>query len=151
MIFIFLAATLMSTLVSFRWLDWLRWFVGGTMLLFGGFKLISFDSYLSIIPDYDPLANRFDWYGLAYPVVEVVLGICYILDIAPSFRHEITLFMVVVGLAGMVTNLLHKGPTTKNTWLGNVFRLPMSTAILFEDAILTVVVIVLIIGNAFVH
>ena len=151
MVFIILAATLMSTLISFRWLDWIRWQAGATLLIFGGFKLISYDSYLSVIPRYDPMAARYSWYGLAYPVVEVLLGICFILDIAPSFRHVIALFMVVVGLFSMVSNLSHKGPSTKNTWLGGLLKLPMTTAILFEDAYLTVLIVILMVGNIFVH
>lgn len=147
MVFIFLTATLMSTLISFRWLDWLRWFIGATMLLFGGCKLISSESFLDVFPRYNALANRFSWYAFVYPIVEVVLGICFILDIAPSFRAWIVLFMAASSLASMVVNLLAKGPTSKTTWLGTLLKLPMSTAMLFEDGILTVTVGIWIIGT----
>ncbi len=138
LLFIFLAATLMSTLITFRWFDWIRWFVGSFLLVFGGFKLISFDSFLQVFPRYDPLAARFSWYAYIYPLAEVLLGVFYILDIAPGVRYIVTFIMVTFGLIGMITNLDRQGPSTENTWLGNIFKLPMSTAILFEDAIIAV-------------
>ena len=150
LIFIFLAATLMSTLITFRWLDWLRWYVGCTLLIFGGFKMISYESFLDVFPRYNSLARRFSWYGLAYPVVEVLLAVFFVLDIAPGFRQIIVLLAAGIGLASMANNLLHKGPSSKHTWLGSLFRIPMTTALLFEDAILTLLVAVIIIGSLIV-
>lgn len=149
MLFIFLASTLMSTLISFNWQDWLRWFVGSSLLVFGGFKLISFESFLQVFPRYDPLAARFSWYSYAYPLVEVFLGLCYILDLVPSLRYIVTFIILAFGLVGMITNLNIQGPSTNNTWLGNVLKLPMSTAILFEDAIIAVMAAVLVIAGFF--
>lgn len=143
--FIFLASTLMSTLISFRLVDWLRWFIGSSLLVFGGFKLISFDSFLQVFPRYDPLAAKYSWYPFIYPVAEVFLGIFYILDIAPGLRYAVTFVMVTFGLIGMITNLERQGPSTKNTWLGSIILLPMSTAILFENAIISALALLLII------
>ena len=146
LVFIALSATLMSTLISFNWVDWLRWFVGSLLLVFGGLKLISFESFLEVFPRYDPLAARFKWYSYIYPLVEVLLGIFYILDLAPGARYVVTFITVAFGLIGMITNLNIQGPSTKNTWFGNVFKLPMSTAILFEDAIIAVLAAVLVLA-----
>lgn len=148
-VFIFLASTLMSTLISFRWLDWMRWFVGTFLLIFGGFKLISFESFLDVFPRYDILAARYNWYAFAYPVVQVLLGVFFILDIAPVFRQLLALAMVGTGLVGVASGLLHKGPSSKHTWLGNFLRLPMTTAILFENAILTVALFIIVVAGFF--
>lgn len=148
-VFIFLASTLMSTLISFRWLDWMRWFVGTFLLLFGGLKLISYESFLEVFPEYDILAKRFELYAFAYPIIEVLLGVFYILDIAPGFRQLLTLAMVGTGLVGVMNGLLYKGPSSKHTWLGNFLRLPMTTAILFQDAILTVALLIIIVAGFF--
>ncbi|MEO8785285.1 MAG: hypothetical protein ABI221_03185 [Candidatus Saccharimonadales bacterium] len=150
LIFMFLAATLMSTLISFRWLDWLRWYVACTLLIFGGFKMISYESFLDVFPRYNALARRYSWYGLAYPVAEVLLAVFFVLDVAPGIRQVIVLLAAGIGLASMANNLMHKGPSAKNTWLGGLFRLPMTTALLFEDGILFVLVLVIIVGNLFV-
>lgn len=149
LVFIFLAATLMSTLITFRLVDWVRWFVGSSFLVFGGFKLISFESFLQVFPRYDPLGARYSWYAHAYPIVEVLLGIFYILDIAPGIRYVFSFGLVVFGLIGMAINLDRQGPSSQHTWLGNTFKLPMSTAILFEDTILAVLTGILVLTLLF--
>jgi hypothetical protein len=146
LVFIALAATLMSTLISFHVMDWIRWYVGSMLLVFGGCKLISMESFLQVFPRYDPLAAKFGWYSYVYPLVEVMLGTFYILDILPGLRYIITFIIVSFGLVGMVVNLNIQGPSTHNTWLGKTFKLPMSTAILFEDAIVAVLAAILVIG-----
>ncbi len=149
-IFIALAATLMSTLISFRPLDWIRWFVGSSLLVFGGFKLISYESFLEVFPRYDLIAHRFRGYALAYPFIQIILGVCFILDMISGFRNVLTLAIVAIGLFGVTNALTHYGPTKQYTWLGQFFKLPMSTALLFEDIITTVLLVVLVVGNVFV-
>jgi hypothetical protein len=146
LLFIAFAATLMSTLISFHVMDWIRWYVGSMLLVFGGCKLISMDSFLQVFPRYDPLAAKFGWYSYIYPLVEVMLGTFYILDVLPGLRYIITFIIVSFGLIGMVVNLNIQGPSTHNTWLGNTFKLPMSTAILFEDTIVAVLAAILVVA-----
>lgn len=151
MVFIALSATLMSTLINVQLLDWIRWFVGCTFLVFGGFKLISYESFLEIFPQYDLIAHRFRLYALAYPFIEVILGICFILDMISGFRNLLALAIVATGLFGVCNALMHRGPTKDHTWLGRVFKLPLSTAILFENLIVTFLLIVLVIGKLFTN
>ncbi len=147
--FIFVTATLMSTLISFRWEDWIRWYLGSSLLVFGGFKLISFDSFSQVFPRYDPLAAKYSWYAFAYPIAQVMLGGFFILDIAPGLRNVLTAAMGIFGLISMVTNLERQGPSAQNTWLGHVLRLPMSTALLFEDGMIAVFATILLIAAIF--
>lgn len=149
LIFMAIAATLMSTLITFSVTDWIRWYVGGSMLVFGGFKLISLDSYSEVIPQYDPLAARYSWYSFVFPIIEVALGMFYILDVLPSVRYIITFIIFGFSLYGMYTNLQRRGPSRDNTWLGNIFLIPMSTAILAEDFIVTVFSLALVILSIF--
>lgn len=149
-IFIALSATLMSTLISFRPLDWIRWFVGSSLFVFGGFKLISYESFLEVFPRYDLIAHRFRLYGLAYPFIQLILGVCFILDMISGFRNVLTLAIMAIGLYGVSKSLMQYGPSKTHTWLGHALKLPLSTAILFEDIITTVLLIVLVIGNLFV-
>lgn len=149
LIFIALSATLMSTLINFRPLDWIRWFVGSSLLVFGGFKLISYESFLEVFPRYDLIAHRYRVYALVYPFVQVVLGIMFILDMASGFRNVLTLAMAAVGLYGVTLALTHKGPSAHHTWLGHFLKLPMSTGFLFENLMLTLLMLILIIGSIF--
>ncbi len=148
-IFIALSATLMSTLISFRPLDWIRWFVGSSFLVFGGFKLISYESFLDVFPRYDLIAHRFRWYASIYPFAQLILGVMFILDMAAGFRNVLALLLVGSGLYSITIALQHKGPSATHTWLGHAFKLPMSTAILFEDVILTLLLLIFVVGSIF--
>lgn len=148
-IFIALAATLMSTLISFNIVDWVRWFVGSSMLVFGGAKLISYESFLEVFPRYNLIAHRWRIYALVYPFVELILGIMFILDMAPGFRNVLAIAMTGSGLYSLAIALQHKGPTANHTWLGHAFKLPMSSVMFFEDALLTVLLVIMIIGSFF--
>lgn len=149
LVFIALSATLMSTLISFRVLDWIRWFVGSSFLVFGGFKLISYESFLEVFPRYDIIAHRFRWYAMIYPFLQVVIGICFILDMFDGFRNVLALAMVGTGLVGVVTALQHRGPSKQHTLLGQAFKLPMTTGLLFENALMSILLTTLIIGSLF--
>lgn len=147
--FIALASLLMSTLISISLFDWVRWFVGSSLLVFGGFKLISYETFLEVFPRYDLIASRYRWYASIYPFLQVALGFCFILNLIPSIRYALTLIIMSVGLYGIYKSLQVRGPTADYTWLGNFLRLPLSTAILFEDAIITLLSFVLVIGSVF--
>lgn len=148
-LFICVAATLMSTLISFRWEDWVRWFVGSSLLVFGGFKLISFESFLQVFPRYDPLAARYRWYSYFYPMMQVLMGIFFILDITFYFRYLVVFGLTGISLMGLYTNLDRQGPSSQNTWLGHFLKLPMSTALLFEDVMIVLAVLVLLVASIF--
>lgn len=147
--FIALASLLMSTLIAVSLFDWVRWFVGSSLLVFGGFKLISYESFLDVFPRYDLIAARYRGYAVIYPFLQVALGFCYILNLVPSFRYIATFVIMAVGLYGIIKNLQLRGPTADYTWLGNFLKLPLSTAILFEDAIITVLSVLLVVGSFF--
>jgi hypothetical protein len=132
-IFICLVATLMSTLVTFRWTDWMRWFMGSFFLVFGSFKLIGYEMFVSMFPRYDLIAGRFKSYAYAYPLLELWLGVCFVLDIAPMLRDSIVLFIMVSGSIGVLRGLMQRGPTFHCVCLGNIIKLPLSTVTLFED------------------
>lgn len=145
--FIVVVASFMSTLIAFHWVDWLRWFIGSFMLVFGGFKLIGYESFTSVFPDYDYLAHRFGFYNMIYPILEVFLAFCFILDMASGIRNLVTLFIVGIGLISVYKNLQHVGPSRQNTTLGKLFKLPMSSSLLFENALLTLAIILLMVHN----
>ena len=143
LIFLMLVATLFSTLISFHWADWLRWFIGSFLVVFGGFKLISYETFTSVFPKYDVLGSRYSWYVTFYPLLEVFLGFCYILDLFPSERNIITLLLMGISFVGIYNNQDHRGPSRDSTTLGRLFRLPLSTSLLFEDVIVVVATVVL--------
>jgi hypothetical protein len=144
---LFLAATLMSTLIKFDWTDWVRWFVGGLLLLFGAFKLIGLEEFIKIFPFYNLLAKKYSWYNYALPILEVALGAFYILNLTPLFCYVLTVVLMAIGLQGAYVGLLRCGPSVQATCLGKALKLPMSNVLLIESLIVLVLAAALVFSN----
>lgn len=146
-LFIALTATLMSTLISFRWTDWLRWFMGGSFLVFGAFKLIGLETVVAVLPRYDLIAARYKSYAYLYPLLQVFLGGCYVLDFGPVVRDMVAVAVLTAGLIGVFQGLLRRGPTFHAVCLGRAIKLPLSTGLLFENCILLIMVVLMILAR----
>jgi hypothetical protein len=139
-------ATLMSTTVSFHWVDWFRWFAGGFLLLFGSFKLISYDTFLVTFRRYDSMAERYKFYNYIVPIIQVFLGICFILDIAPVLRNLVVLFIAAEGLFSVSGNLMRRGPSAHAVCLPGFLKLPLTTTLLFENVIMTFTIVLMFVA-----
>lgn len=136
-IFIFLsvAATLMSTLYSFNGLEWIRWFMGGLMIMFGGFKLVGIEVFIKVFPLYDIIAKRLRPYKYAYSLLQVILGMMFITGSIPLVRNGLTIGMGLSGLVGMLQVVSKRGPI-RLSYLGTIIRLRFSTVILIENTLM---------------
>jgi len=139
------AATLMSTTVEFHWTDWMRWFMGGFFLVFGSFKLIGYEMFVKMFPQYDVIGRRYKLYNYLYPFIEISLGVAYILDMAPLLRDSVTLTIMLVGAYGVSKGLARRG-SFHCACLGGVIKLPLSTVTLLEDLIMAVMAALMILA-----
>lgn len=117
------------------------------MLLFGGFKLITYESFLETFPKYDRFAKRYPLYNYAYPIIELLLGIFFILDFSAVLRNIVTVLIATEATVSLLGNLMRRGPSVNATWLHRVFRLPLSTTLLFENTLIMIFVILMILGS----
>ena len=72
-IFLIISATLMGTLNSFNAVEWVRWFMGGLLIIFGGLKLLGIEVFIKVFPLYDLIAKRLAFYKYIYPLLQVLL------------------------------------------------------------------------------
>lgn len=138
-----IAATVASTVVGFRLEEWMRWFMGGFFIVFGGFKMIGYEMFIFMFPSYDILGRKFRLYTYLYPFIEVSLGILYILDLLGPIRDVVTLFIMTIGAIGVFKTLATKGQI-RCACLGNVIKLPLSTVTLLEDLSMAAMALIMI-------
>ena len=74
-------------------------------------------------------------YALAYPFIELALGVAYLASLWPVATNAVTLAVMVVGTAGVVQSLLARRKI-RCACLGAVFNLPMSTVTILEDVLM---------------
>ena len=112
--------------------SWMRWFMAGFFLSFSYFKLLDIKSFADSYRMYDWIAKLVPAWGLAYPFVELGLGLAYAADWAPTATNWTALVLMLVGAGGVIQSNLQK-KAIRCACLGTVFNLPMSTVTIVED------------------
>jgi hypothetical protein len=118
-------------------------FMAGFFLVFSFFKLLNLTAFADAYQTYDLVAARSRGYALAYPFVELALGVAYLLHFQPTLTNAVTLVVMLVGTAGVVNTLLARRKV-KCACLGAVFNLPMSYVTLAEDGLMAVMAAVML-------
>lgn len=135
-------AYLLLAVGAFEWSqgawDWMRamnHFMAGFFLVFSFFKLLDVPAFADSFSMYDLVAGQSRAYALAYPFIELALGLAYLARLAPTATNVVTLIVMGIGAIGVVRSLLAKRKI-RCACLGAVFNLPMSTITLVEDILM---------------
>ena len=110
-------------------------FMSGFFLVFSFFKLLDVGAFADSYAMYDIVARRSRAYALAYPFIELGLGLAYLAPISPFAVNLVTLIVMGVSTVGVVQSLVSK-KKIRCACLGAVFNLPMSTVTLIEDVLM---------------
>jgi len=147
LIIIFGAILIFSGLVPMMsgggWMDSMRLFMGGFFLIFGLLKVIKLKSFAEAYQMYDIIAARSKVYAFAYPFIELTLGIFFIINFKPFLTNWITLAVMLVSAFGVYLKL-RKKEKIMCACLGTVFKVPMTWVTLFEDLLMAVMAIVML-------
>ncbi|MEM8907366.1 MAG: MauE/DoxX family redox-associated membrane protein [Bacteroidota bacterium] len=111
---------------------WMRHFMAGFFLVFSFFKLLNITEFAENYRQYDWIAGRWKGWGLAYPFVELGLGIAYLINWAPFWTNMITIVVLGLSSLGVIQSNWQKRQI-RCACLGTVFNLPMSTVTIVED------------------
>lgn len=110
--------------------------MGIFLIVFACFQLIGYKSFVSMFPEYDPIAKIVPGYAYVYPFLGILLGVCYLLDFGGVWRDGITAVVLLVGAVGVYLNIRKDGSRPHCACLGNIIKLPLSWVTFFEDAVM---------------
>jgi hypothetical protein len=113
----------------------MRHFMAGFFLVFSFFKLLNLSAFAEAYSTYDVLALRSRAYALAYPFIELLLGVAYLVNFEPTVTNIVTLAVMGISTVGVVQSLFKKRKI-RCACLGTVFNLPMSVVTLTEDLLM---------------
>jgi YHS domain-containing protein len=111
---------------------WMHDFMGIFLVIFSMFKLFDLQGFADGFQMYDLLAGRFRGYALAYPFIELGLGLGYLAFWQPLVIYGITVVIMTFGAIGVI-RALAAGLDTHCACMGSVLRVPLSTVALSED------------------
>jgi len=120
---------------DFEWPRAMSYFMGFFFLGFAFFKLLDIAAFADAFASYDIVAKRSRAYGLAYPWIELGLGVLFVTGWQPIVANGITAVIMAVGLVGVVGAVFRK-QTIQCACLGTVFNLPMSVVTIVENSVM---------------
>lgn len=136
---ILIVAYIAGTVVLAAWArhawDWhalMLDFMAGFFLVFSFFKLLDLRGFADAYQSYDIIARRSRPYALAYPFIELALGVAYLIRWQPTLTNAVALAVMLIGSAGVLRAVLDKR-AIRCACLGTALNLPMTTVTLVED------------------
>jgi len=106
--------------------------MAGFFLVFSFFKLLDLRGFADAYQSYDILARPFRPWALAYPFIELALGVAYLTRWNLTLTNTATLVLMLVGSIGVLKAVLSKRQI-RCACLGTALNLPMTTVTLVED------------------
>jgi hypothetical protein len=113
------------------WRAWAMDFIAGYFLVFSFFKLLNLNGFVQAFQGYDLIGARLRLYALAFPFVELALGVAFLMRWQPSITRWTTLGLMLVSAAGVLI-ALRRRQLVESASLGTVFKLPLSKWTLVE-------------------
>lgn len=132
-----IAITLLIELANggFVWKNWMQNFMAAFFLVFSFFKFLDIRGFAEGYASYDIIAKRWKAWGYIYAIIELYLGLCYMLKFNPLLTNAITFVVMSISIIGVLQSVLNKRKI-KCACLGAVFNLPMSTITIIEDTLM---------------
>src|SRR5882762_8395957 len=107
-------------------------FMGFFLVVFALLKLFDLPGFADGFQMYDLLAKRFRPYALAYPFIELGIGLGYLAFWRPVTIYALTVIVLGFGALGVITSLA-RGLNVKCACMGSTLKVPLSTVALTED------------------
>jgi len=113
-------------------LHWMHDFMGFFLIIFAMLKLFDLTRFADGFQMYDLLAKPLRPYALAYPFIELALGLGYLSGWRPHLVYPATVVVMIFGALG-VARALMQGLDLNCACMGNILKVPLSTVALVED------------------
>jgi len=107
-------------------------FMGLFFCQFAMLKIFNPSGFAEGFEKYDLLAKRSKNYALAYPFIELALGLSYLSFVNPFVVYSFTIVLMGVSAIGVI-KALREGLEVRCACMGTVLNVPLSTVTLTED------------------
>ena len=121
----------------FNSMEAMRYFMAGFFLVFSFFKLLNLKGFAESYTMYDVIAKKIPIWGYIYAVIELSLGLAFLINFNPLITNWITFIIMSISIIGVLQSVLNK-KKIQCACLGAVFNLPMSTVTIIEDALMII-------------
>ena len=137
---IFLYISLVAVLINFNfghinYMLVMQHFMAGFFLVFSFFKFLNLKGFAQSYEMYDVIAKKIPVWGYLYAIIELGLGIAYLINFNPLVTNSLTFLVMSISIIGVLQSVLNK-KKIQCACLGAIFNLPMSTVTILEDGLM---------------
>jgi len=118
-------------------------FMGIFFILVSLLKLADWKGFANAFVMYDIIAKKSKGYAYIYPLIELGLGISFILFWNVMIAAVITFIIMGVGTIGVAQNLLSKSPV-RCACLGTLIKIPLTKFTLVEDILMAIMALMVL-------
>lgn len=129
---IVLLTTLLAWARGFSLERFIEDFMAVFFITFAAFKFVNLEEFSTTYQSYDIIARRFPLWGYAFPFIEGILGVAYLLYDQNNFLNGIVLLVTGTAALGVYQELRNKS-NIMCACLGRVIKLPLSKVSFVED------------------
>lgn len=123
----------------------MRIFMGIALLALAGLQLIDLKGYATAFANYDIIAAKSRVYGLAFPFIELALGLAFLFSYLITASAIVLIIIFGIGTIGVTKNLLSKNPV-KCACLGTKLPVPLTKFTFFEDIVMVAMGVMILLG-----
>ncbi len=127
-------------------------FMGIFFIVYAAPKLYNLTAFVRSAKRYDIIVKKFSAYGYAYPFIELLLGVAYLLSnpmqslLAASILNGSAVIITALNIVSVKTALRSKSNASCNC-LGGAFTVPLTKYALFENGLMLVMALAMIITH----
>lgn len=107
-------------------------FMAVFLITFSAFKFANLENFVGAYQSYDVVAKRYPVWAYAFPFIEGLLGVLYLILFDSNVLNLATMLITGVGAVGVVNELRNKS-NIMCACLGTIIRLPLSKVSFVED------------------
>ena len=112
-------------------------FMAGFFLIFGMFKIIDLQGFVTAYKKYNLIAKHLSLYAYAVPFIHLGLGVAYLFRVYPLASNSINFVVMTLGFISVLIKLIKK-KVIPCACLGTLFKHPLSLMSLFENALMVI-------------
>jgi len=140
---VFIIAVLIALIAFLQINDYMILFMGIFFVAVSLLKFADWKGFAMAFSMYDIIAKRSKSYAYVYPVIELGIGISFLLSWQIIFVASITFIIMVIGTVGVAKNLMSKNPV-KCACLGTKIKIPLTKFTLFEDVTMAIMALMIL-------
>jgi len=123
--------------------DFMLTYMGIFFILFSLMKTLDWKGFAEAFAKYDIIAKRSKAYAMAYPAIEFLLGVAFLLQFQVIPAAYVTLFIMAVGGIGVGKNVFSKNQV-KCACLGTKINVPLTKVTLLEDILMVIMAVMIL-------